>query len=63
MDEVSRKKAVPPPTIFLLGLDEGAGRGVLIREYPGGVATESCAKVEDELIHVSVSANMLIGCV
>ena len=45
---------VPPPTMW--DLVAGAGRGQLMRVKPGGVALDSSAAVDEELIQVSVRA-------
>jgi hypothetical protein len=52
------RKAVPPPMIFLLVLEGGGGRGVLMSVKPGGVASDSSAKVVDGVTQVSVMAKI-----
>ena len=53
------RNVVPPPTIEE-ALEAETGRGLLIREKPGGVASESCAEVMLGDIQVSVRANKSI---
>ena len=46
------RNAVPPPTLW--DLVAGAGRGQLMRLKPGGLALDSSAPVDEEVIQVSV---------
>jgi hypothetical protein len=52
---MTNKNAVPPPTIGEILVVE-TGRGLLMREKPGGVASKSSAAVVLGDIHVSLSA-------